>query len=282
MNKKIKNYLEYYKKINDNAGSAKYMDIMIAYIDKCFRIYEYDPYINVIDFVLYYKDNTNLSNKTINKLIKVLRMIYKHYGIEHKQLETFKLLKEKRTTFTMIEKEDLKKIFHYLETSKPRKTGHIYKTMIYLLYDTGIRPNELFNIKTKNINLKEQYIYLETTKTDINRYIYLTAPMVKRLTNYMNQYNKNDRLFYNIDKDRAFNLRDLKNYYRLIKKATGMTKLHSYMFRHTYITDLINLNVPLNIIQQQAGHQKITTTMIYYHHDTKRQKDHITAIKRTL
>lgn len=38
-----------------------------------------------------------------------------------------------------------------------------------------------------------------------------------------------------------------------------------HCFRHTFITALINANIPLPVVQSIAGHKNIKTTMIYYH-----------------
>ena len=50
-----------------------------------------------------------------------------------------------------------------------------------------------------------------------------------------------------------------------------------HMFRHSFATLLLEEDVDIRYIQQLLGHSSITTTQIYTHATSKKQKDILTA-----
>lgn len=280
MIKKIKEFLIYEKIVNDNTGTEQYNNVIANYLYMYFE--RTDTLTDTKDLVLFYKQNTDVSNKTINKCIKLLRQVHKHHKIVNDDLTDFKLLKEKHVAKKVIKVNELKAIFKYLDNMQDRGNATSYKMITYILYDTGIRPNELLNIEKNNIDLEKRFLYLETTKTGIPRHVFMSQEITIRLKEYLKINNNSKYLFYNNLRNRQFNRNDLKSFWRRVKKATNISVLNSYMFRHTYITDLIDLNVPLVVVQNQAGHSKISTTMIYYHNSTKVQAEALKAVKREI
>lgn len=279
MKTKINQYLEYERKINDNKGTNSYDNIMANYANMFFD--KYDCLSDTKKLVVFYKDNTKLSNKSINKIIKFLRLVYKHHNINDSNLFNFKLLKEKYVSRQTISKENLKRIFNYVENMQDKGNAETYQMMTYLLYDTGVRPNELLNIKTKNIDITNRSIYLETTKTGVPRTVFMSKIIVARLNRYLKKHD-HEYLFWNKLRNRLTNRNDLKSFWRRVKKGTDIDVLNSYMFRHTYITDLVDLDIPMVVVQNQVGHTNIKTTMIYYHTNTAKQKRHLMDLNRII
>jgi integrase len=53
---------------------------------------------------------------------------------------------------------------------------------------------------------------------------------------------------------------------RYLKKAgIGKAKVSVHTLRHSYATHLLEAGVPLTVLQQQMGHEKIETTLRYVH-----------------
>lgn len=277
MIKKINEYLKYQSIVNGNAGTENYENIISDYLIMFFN--ENETLTDTKDLVLFYKQNTSIGNTTINKCIKLLRVIHKHHKIINEDLFSFRLLKEKYTPRQVITSEELKKIFKYVNNITDKGNAKNYKMITYILWDTGVRPNELLNMKTKNVDINNRCIYLETTKTGKPRYVFMSAAITSKLEKFLINHT-HEYLFYNHLRDRQFSRDDLKNFWRRVKNNTGIDSLFTYKFRHTYITDLIDLDVPLAVAQQQAGHENIKTTMIYYHASVKNQKKHLDNVKR--
>ena len=58
----------------------------------------------------------------------------------------------------------------------------------------------------------------------------------------------------------------LNSYLKTIADHCGISKnLTSHMARHFYITHLMRMGIPTQIVQKAAGHSKIATTLHYTH-----------------
>ncbi len=56
-----------------------------------------------------------------------------------------------------------------------------------------------------------------------------------------------------------------KQFKKILRKLNLSEDFKYHSLRHSAITELIKNNVPLNIVKEIAGHQSVTTTMIYSH-----------------
>lgn len=270
----VNTYLEYSKAMKP-AGTFSYEKTICSYILdfkwKCNlkKITTND----LSSFLKHLKITSDLSNVSINKTIKMLKYIARFNNFDIPDLMNYKLLREKQSHFDKISYKNIQLILTYIEKMECRGNGSQYRMMILLLFDTGIRQAELLNIKISDIDLDNKCILIKARKSCKDRYVFLSSEINKRLSKYKPVSNNQSLLFYNELRNREFNRNDMKSFYRRIKKATGIEKLHSHMFRHTYATDLIELEVPLFVVQQQLGHASIKTTEIYYHSSLKYQKE---------
>ena len=90
--------------------------------------------------------------------------------------------------------------------------------MIYLLIGTGIRRNELVNIKVENINFKNKTIYLDFTKSGKGRYCYFNDKIESLIIKLIDQ-NKS------INNPYLFALGDLSGKFIKIPSVTAIGKL---------------------------------------------------------
>ncbi len=289
MKKKIDYYLKFSKNTK-RAGTFAYEKTIATYLLQYFnntKACEFNVKM-LNDFILHLKATTKLSNVSINKCIKLLRCIFRLNDDPLTWLDDYRLLRESKGRFNILTPEELKLVFNYVDNLNCRGNACQYQMMMYLLYDTGIRQSELLNIRMSDINLDNRCILIKARKSNADRHVFLSDQMLNRLIEYFSicrnkvEYfsinGKDELLFYNELRDREFSRDDLKLFYRRMKQATGIKRIHSHMFRHTYATDLIELNVPLFVIQKQLGHASIKTTEIYYHSSIKYQKDEMLKI----
>ena len=227
------------------------------------------------DMVVWFKVNTLCQNKSINKHIKILKQLYKFFNIDFTYLLTYPMLKEKRIKIETISKHDQKILFEYLKTYK----NEDYKTMIYLMYDTGLRLSELLNIKKIHVNLEEKCIYIPPRKTDLDRFVFYRSFTAYYLKEMIKSHDS-EYLFFNQLRNRMYIKSDIKLMFRRLREATGIKKLYCHLFRHTLATELIENGCMLTAVQKQLGHAKITTTMLYVHLSTKVQKEEYYKTKR--
>lgn len=217
-------------------------------------------------------------NKEIIKWIALINFAL-YFAFYNLSLEGLKEFREDiiKNRYDIYSKEDIKKIFEYVN-----KNDSDYKYMLYVCYHFGLRPSEMFNLKKNDVKYALNGLYVYATKTNTERLIIsydvkVLNALLPLIDNCSSEY-----LFYNYKENRQYEKNDLKNLFRRIKDKTKIKKANLYMFRHTYITDLIELNVPLVVVQQQAGHSDIKTTMGYYHASIKYRCEEMQKIKRTI
>lgn len=196
-----------------------------------------------------------VANKTINKRIGVFkRMIIFNDSSSISIFKKVKKLKEIDTTFNVLTLSDCHKLIDYINTSSLITKN---KAILSLFLDSGIRLNELVNIKRKNVDFKENSILLETTKTNINRYIFFTSRTLEFLK-IVYEFNKNTYLF---DTTKSA----VRSIFVRVKEQLNFPKFHPHMLRHTYATLLVNSNVNLEFIRVTMGHTNLNTTKRYLH-----------------
>ncbi len=144
------------------------------------------------------------------------------------------------------------------------------KTILELLYSSGIRISELVNIKTPNYDSEECLIRI-MGKGSKERIIPLGDYAINIMNDYMNNYrpliNKKftDYIFINNRGDRI----SRQFIFKVIKKEAlkkGIKKeISPHTLRHTFATHLLKNGADLRIIQELLGHENISTTQIYTH-----------------
>ena len=156
------------------------------------------------------------------------------------------------------------------------KFGQRNKTIIEILYGTGIRVSELIELNISNIFFKENLIRV-LGKGDKERFVPIGLKAKKSIIDYINNDRKcqkieessNDILILSkygkkITRHMIFTL--IKN----ISKKSGITKkISPHTFRHSFASHLLKNGADLTTIQLILGHENITTTEIYTHLDSK-------------
>ncbi len=149
--------------------------------------------------------------------------------------------------------------------------------VLELLFASGMRVSELCSLKVEDINLDngQVRIYGKGAK---ERIVNIANPDVltalrKYKSAFLQQIEDNGHLFVNREHNRLSeqSVRAIINKYA--KKANIYRHLTPHMFRHSFATLLLEEDVDIRYIQQILGHSSITTTQIYTHVSTKKQKD---------
>lgn len=213
--------------------------------------------------VKFYKEIMHASNNSINKYIWYFKSVIKYSGLRNNFSE-LKKLPDDTKSFKRIYHEDLKLIIQYVKKMNYSKNSLVYRTMIFLLLDSGIRITELINIKIENIDFTRERILLDYTKNRKQR----NAPFSqfsKRYIKLLIEANPNkEYLFWNLIHDRPLTKDDIRLFYRRLNKWLQLdSKIHSHRFRKTFASILRDNNARLEAIQHLLGHAKLSTTMNY-------------------
>lgn len=159
--------------------------------------------------------------------------------------------------------------------------GYRDKTMLEVLYATGMRVSELISIPVGNVDLKMQYL-IARGKGSKERIIPLGSVAVKYLTRYLEivrpqlvkEGNKDVKELFLSTWGKATTR---QRFYEIIeeygKQAGIMKKITPHMLRHSFATHMLNNGTDLRVVQELLGHADISTTQIYTHMDMERLRE---------
>lgn len=159
--------------------------------------------------------------------------------------------------------------------------GYRDKTMLELLYATGMRVSELVNVPMKNVDMKMQYVIV-MGKGSKERMLPLGRTALHYLEHYLSVVRP--QLLHG-KPDAAVELfvtgwggpMTRERFYEIIVaygKSAGISKrVTPHMLRHSFATHLLNNGTDMRIVQELLGHADISTTQIYTHLDVERLRE---------
>ena len=262
-----RNYLKYERAYSDNTVGA-YMNDLNKYEEFLKKdILESDTE----DLERYLKYIKNLESTTVAHKITSIKS-YFNYNIKRGIVSVNPADKVSRPKLTKHLPEYLteEEVGKLLDVEVKSPYDYRNKTILELLYSSGIRISELVNIKTPNYDSEECLIRI-IGKGSKERIVPLGDYAVNIMNDYMNNYrpliNKKhtDYVFVNNRGDKI----SRQFIFKVIKKEAlkkGIKKdISPHTLRHTFATHLLKNGADLRIIQELLGHENISTTQIYTH-----------------
>ena len=147
------------------------------------------------------------------------------------------------------------------------------QAILYLLYYSGIRANELVELDVQSVALKDRVVRV-IGKGNKERIIPFTADCQKVLKAYIDKErivllrkakDMSPALFLNAQGERL-TTRGLEYILDAIEEKIGLyVGLHPHILRHSFATHLLENGADLRVIQELLGHESINATQVYTH-----------------
>lgn len=242
------------------------------------------PAIKNILSDIYYKQNYSHQTTVITK--GYISIVYK-YAIEQgyctENLTKGIEIKRKAKTIEDIESE----IPKYLEFSeiaplleKIDSKNHRYALLAEFMILTGLRPGEALGLQYDNyseekIKITGTYNYkLDKKETPKNEYSYRTVRLDNRSIAILEEVQKDNQML-GLSNNYYFMSRKNKpirrpSFYQFLMRNYG---IYPHLFRHTHISLLAEMNIPLKVIMDRVGHNDSNTTLKIYTHVTEKMGD---------
>ncbi|MCM1131690.1 MAG: site-specific integrase [Roseburia sp.] len=216
---------------------------------------------DIIDKYIWYSQVVAKNkNITINKRIGILTAMLKRTAeadLITQPVYKFQKLKESTVKIETIKPEDVKKILAQIDSMKLE-----HQVIIYLLLSTGIRRNELVNIKMQNINFRNKSIYLEFTKSGKPRYCYFGEKLEILLELLVSKNDPTNPYLFQHHESHIDKMTVSSMLYKL-KKDLDIDILSAHKFRHLYATELLKNGADIFTVKELMGHQRLEITQRY-------------------
>ena len=143
--------------------------------------------------------------------------------------------------------------------------GKTLQVKLRISKETGVRPVELCSLRVKDIDLEQRLITPRTAKNGRPRSLRISQSLTRQIQDYIVRKNLNptDELFKgNAETYGRLYIRHRAVIAKKMKDPTLLT-IRLYDFRHYYATMLYHKTGDILFVNQQLGHKRMETTLIY-------------------
>lgn len=153
--------------------------------------------------------------------------------------------------------------------------------VLELLFATGMRVSELCSLHLGDVDRAKGTVKIYG-KGAKERIVQIGNPEVLlAITSYYENFEKkiNDSGWFFVNRlGKCLSAQSVRFMINKYSQAAGISQhITPHMFRHSFATYLLEEDVDIRYIQQLLGHSSITTTQIYTHVSTKKQREILVA-----
>ncbi|MEW7280567.1 site-specific tyrosine recombinase/integron integrase [Aquimarina sp. 2201CG1-2-11] len=217
--------------------------------------------------LVHLKKSDSYLNQSINSIKfyyeVVLGMPNRFYSIERPR--------KKRKLPVILSKEEIVTMLQCTTNVK-------HRSILSLLYSSGLRKSELLSLKVADIDSKRMVVVVKQAKGNKDRLTLLSETALKDLRNYYKEWRPKTFLF-EAPNGKSYSTTSVD---KIVKKAAllaGIKKrVTPHTLRHSFATHLLENGTNLRHIQILLGHNSSKTTEIYTHVAT----NHLQSVKNPL
>lgn len=276
-------YLRFEKRYASHTQAAYKTDLeqFHSYISSQFAITDIKSisHFHIRSWLATLKDDAQ-SARTINRKISSLNSFYKYLQKQQvvnknpvKQLHSMRLPERLPSYLKEQETEYLLEELQFDEGFR----GATDRLICELLYQAGLRRNELAELKEKDIEWSLAQIRV-LGKGNKERLVPVSGVLLDAIRDYLHM--KKD--IGNHDKDHLLVLESGEPLYagyiyRTVKKyltdVTTLRKKSPHVLRHTFATQLLGNGANIQAIKDLLGHSSLAATQVYTHNNIEKLKE---------
>lgn len=236
---------------------------------------------------LHFIQKFNYKKTTIARKISSLRTFYKYLYRERKvEINPAMSLtnpKRAKSLPKFLTPDEVEQILNNIKIETP--AGYRNRTILELLWATGMRVSELAGLNFGDLNLVENEIRVfgkgskerivlitDRAKSFLERYIESARALVPKGYD-IGEPNENSPVFIN-NTGYRLQTKTIRNVINDVVEKISLPKhVTPHVFRHSFATRLIENGADLRVVQELLGHASISNTQIYTHVSTQHLKD---------
>ncbi len=230
--------------------------------------------------------DTGLSPRSITRAFSAIKGFHKFLigdGVtENNPMLTIDTPKLARTLPDVLNQDEIELILNQpAPSARDRRNLWLRdKTVLEVLYATGIRVSELLSLKQADVLADEEIIRV-FGKGSKERIVPIGKPALQWIDRYkwevrvllQSRGRSQDAIFLNA-RGTPMTRMAIWNIVKAYTRKAGIAKeVHPHTFRHSFATHLLEGGADLRAVQEMLGHSDITTTQIYTHVDREYLKE---------
>jgi site-specific recombinase XerD len=146
-----------------------------------------------------------------------------------------------------------------------------HRTILETMYAAGLRISEALDLRVGDVDSGRNVLRLVQAKGRKDRYVPLSATLLRKLREYWKVYRPRDLLFPGKPPTKPLDGTVIQRAVTSAGKTARIPKaIKSHTLRHSFATHLLEAGVDLRTIQVLLGHHSLSTTAIYLHVAAKR------------
>ena len=278
------NYLSFQKRYSQNTVIS-YQNDLSAFFDFVSKEYKISELTEISTSIIrtwlaFLKEN-KYTSKSINRKISSLKAFFKYQlklqRIPVNPVSTITSLKVSKRLPSFVAEKDINTLLNH-DFFADDFDGKTKFLVFEILYQCGLRRNELIHLKEKDIDYgsraikvlgkgnKERIIPVSKNLIDsIGKYILAKRQELPELSSETLLVNKKGKP---LDPKFVYNL--VKNNLALVSTADRKSP---HVLRHTFATHLTNNGAQINAVKELLGHSSLASTQIYTHNTIEKLKE---------
>ena len=202
-------------------------------------------------------------NRKISSLSKYYDFLIKINELKSSPLKNHKRLKVQKKLIIPFSEDEVLKVVDVFSKNFEGKRNLL---IVDMLYSTGVRRDELINIKLNDVLLDENLVKV-LGKRNKERLVPLVLNLKLRINDYLkfrNEIKSSSSNFFITTKGKKIGpslvYRVVKNY---LSKVSTKVKTSPHVLRHSFATHMLNNGADINSIKEIMGHSSLASTQIY-------------------
>lgn len=225
------------------------------------------------------KAEENLSAKSLNRKISSLKSFFKYHlknnHIAQTPMTTVVAPKINKRLPVFVKENNIETLLEHVEFPNNWK-GKTEKLVLQLLYNTGIRLNELIQLKELHIDTHYQQIKV-LGKGNKERIIPISSELLNHIKFYIESKPNELKHLPNLlvtEKGKPLQPRTVYGFVKqYLSLVTTIQKRSPHILRHSFATHLMNNGADLNAVKELLGHSSLAATQVYTHNTIEQLKD---------
>jgi integrase/recombinase XerD len=264
-------YLEQNDNVDDEAKPLSETRVKSLPIERLSADKDLTP--DVVEAYMGSLRDTGKKTRSIVRAVSALRGFFNFLladgNIAHNPLEELETPRFKMPIPDVLSEEEMLKL---LQMPGKSRTSVRDRTILELLYATGLRVSELIQLKKSDINLEGGFL-IASGKRSKERVVPIGEFSREAIKKYIEKEKPKGIFLFPNKRGEKLTRQAVWKLIGKYGKKMDKTHISPHTIRHTFATHLLEGGADLRSVQILLGHEDISTTQIYTHVDKKRLKE---------